>query len=88
MNGQKDNERRQPTEDRKKVIGMLLQHIRDLCGKGENDFYGFFLDCLAFKIKFPQRKKNHCICALCHEDMKYIHLGNVLNKWGGRGWAL
>lgn len=37
-------------------IGLLLQHIRDLTGTTEA--YEYFLDWLAFKVQFPQRKNN------------------------------
>jgi hypothetical protein len=37
-------------------IGLLLQHIKDLTGNEEA--YKYFLDWLAFKVQFPNRKNN------------------------------
>ena len=50
-----ENNRRE-AEDNDEGIGILLQHIKDLCGCAE--FYEYFLDMLAFKIQFPSRKNN------------------------------
>jgi hypothetical protein len=47
---------RREAEDNDEGIGILLQHIKDLCGCPE--FYEYFLDMLAFKIQFPARKNN------------------------------
>lgn len=45
-----------PAEDSEEGIGLLLKHIKDLCGNPE--FYEYFLDWIAFKIQFPNRKNN------------------------------
>jgi hypothetical protein len=45
---------RREAEDNDEGIGLLLQHIKDLCGCPE--FYEYFLDMLAFKIQFPSTK--------------------------------
>lgn len=47
---------RREAEDNDEGIGLLLQHIKDLCGCPE--FYEYFLDMLAFKIQFPSTKNN------------------------------
>lgn len=47
---------KRPATDTPDGIGMLLQHVKDLCGTPE--FYEYFLDWLAFKIQFPARKNN------------------------------
>jgi hypothetical protein len=47
---------KRPATDTEEGIGLLLQHIRDLCGTPE--FYEYFLDWLAFKLQFPSRKNN------------------------------
>jgi hypothetical protein len=47
---------KRPATDTEEGIGILLQHIKDLCGNA--DFYEYFLDWLAFKIQFPSRKNN------------------------------
>lgn len=43
-------------DEGEKGIGLLLQHIRDLTGTTEA--YEYFLDWLAFKVQFPNRKNN------------------------------
>lgn len=47
---------KRPATDTEDGIGILLQHIKDLCGNVE--FYEYFLDWLAFKVQFPSRKNN------------------------------
>lgn len=47
---------KRPATDTEDGIGILLQHIKDLCGNME--FYEYFLDWLAFKVQFPMRKNN------------------------------
>jgi hypothetical protein len=47
---------KRPATDTEEGIGILLQHIKDLCGSLE--FYEYFLDWLAFKVQFPSRKNN------------------------------
>lgn len=47
---------KRPATDTEDGIGILLQHIKDLCGNPE--FYEYFLDWLAFKVQFPNRKNN------------------------------
>jgi hypothetical protein len=47
---------KRPATDTEDGIGILLQHIKDLCGTP--DFYEYFLDWLAFKVQFPYRKNN------------------------------
>ena len=47
---------KRPAEDSEEGIGLLLQHVKDLCGNA--DFYEYFLDSLAFKLKYPTRKNN------------------------------
>lgn len=45
-----------PATDTEEGIGILLQHLKDLCGTVE--FYEYFMDWLAFKVQFPSRKNN------------------------------
>jgi hypothetical protein len=47
---------KRPATDTEDGIAILLQHLKDLCGNME--FYEYFLDWLAFKIQFPNRKNN------------------------------
>ena len=49
-------DKRRAATDTEEGIGLLLQHLKDLCGNLE--FYEYFLDWLAFKVQFPNRKNN------------------------------
>jgi len=57
--GKPEDKRRKAT-DTEDGIATLLKHIKVLSGTGENGalFYEYFLDWLAFKVQFPNRKNN------------------------------